>query len=779
MATNTHTSTPSTVYLSAETPNKHKQSSLLADAVSSIIPAAMLAAMLPAISAGCLTQTVLVCAFAASFVAACVFGAASCYAKDLRPVRYAAFVVSLASVLLILAVPSIREGLFALYNGVVYRFDDVYRTYFHLASSGELVTGSVLFGICFGTLSGTLSWAVTRMRTSSITLLAVVILCGGCLKLSSGMGILGTALGLCAWLSQCRLTQLRGSSYPLYYTGSSIVFNVLICTLLFGGMAMAYSPIPSITTFYTNFEKGVDQLRYGSDTLPEGDLSQAPAMNDGEENRLSLTVDGQISDNLLLQGFTGATFENGSWKPISHTAYEGEWKGIMAWLSKQGFTPAEQRSEYARESEAAGKEQPETATVDVDSQNANSRYLYTPYTMSALIGAGSMDQDGSPLSGFVGTRNYRFTMDDVAPANVFADASWLASSDSPYAQAESVYTTFVRNNYLEVSENEKEAVNQLIFNEDTWDSSAASSEYAVISRVRTMLDTLASYSETPSTPASGESFTEWFLQDARQGNSAYFATVATLAFRTEGIPARYVEGYRADAESLAAANQGDGTLALSSHDAHAWVEIYLNGIGWTPVEVTPGFYSQNLEADKVIDVNEARSNGSGDIMQSESVMGDMDQQDSTDEPAPEEIVAQVATDIATVALCLLIVVLGVVAQRRLRITHRNNQMNSEVQGISVPALFRYLTLVMEETAIEFDHTRPLDCLDSLQQAFPDIDPDEFKRVVNLHQAYAFGGHELKPNEMRTLRRFTKRLHDSLPQPQTMFQRIKRKYLKAL
>lgn len=405
--------------------------------------------------------------------------------------------------------------------------------------------------------------------------------------------------------------------------------------------------------------------------------------------------------------------------------------------------------------------------------------MYTPYTMSSLDGAGSMDQDGSPLSGFIGTRNYRFTMEDVAPANVFADASWLASSDSPYAQAESVYTTFVRNNYLEVSENEKEAVNQLIFNEDTWDPSAASSEYAIISRVRTMLDTLASYSETPSTPASGESFTEWFLQDARQGNSAYFATAAALAFRTEGIPARYVEGYRADADSLTNANQGDGTLSLSSHDAHAWVEVYLNGIGWTPVEVTPGFYSQNLEADKVIGVNEARSNGSGDIMQSESVMGDMDQQDSTEDPTPTEIAVQVATDIATVVLCLLIVVLGVVAQRRLRIMHRSNQMNSDVQAISVPALYRYLTLIMEESAIGFDHTRPLDCMDSLQQAFPDIDPDEFKRVVNLHQAYAFGGHELKPNEMRTLRRFTERLHDSLPLPQTMFQRIKRMYLKAL
>ena len=618
------------------------------------------------------------------------------------------------------------------------------------------------------------------MRTPSFTLLAVIILCGGCLKFGCGMGLLGSALGLCAWLSQCRLTQLRGSSYPLYYVGSSLVFNVMVCALFFVGISLAYSPAASVTTFYSNFEKGIDQLRYGSDTLPEGNLAHAAKMNVGEEDRLSLTVDGQISDDLLLQGFTGATFENGTWKPISHTAYEGEWKGIMAWLGKQGFVPAEQRSEYDSESEATGKDEAETATVTVDSRNANSRYLYTPYTMSSLDGAGSLEQDGAPLSGFIGTRNYRFTMDDVAPANVFADASWLASSDSVYAQAESVYTTFVRNNYLSVGDDEKQAAEQLIFNESTWDASAASSEYAVISRVRTMLDTLASYSETPASPTnSDESFTEWFLSDARQGNSAYFATAATLAFRAEGIPARYVEGYRADADSLAAANRGNGALTLDTHDAHAWVEVYLNGIGWTPVEVTPGFYSQNVEADKVIDVNEARSNGSGDIMQSESVMGDMDQQEAGEDPTPEQIAVKAATDVATIVLCLLIVALGTLAQRKLRITHRDNQTNSEVQGISVPALYRLLSLVMEEGNIGFDHTRPLDCLGSFQKAFPSISPDEFIRVINLHQAYAFGGHNLKPNEMRTLRRFTSRMQASLPEPKTIPERFKRTYLKAL
>lgn len=31
-------------------------------------------------------------------------------------------------------------------------------------------------------------------------------------------------------------------------------------------------------------------------------------------------------------------------------------------------------------------------------------------------------------------------------------------------------------------------------------------------------------------------------------------------------------------------------VPLTGEDAHAWVEIYLDGMGWVPVDVTPGFY---------------------------------------------------------------------------------------------------------------------------------------------------------------------------------------------
>ena len=200
-------------------------------------------------------------------------------------------------------------------------------------------------------------------------------------------------------------------------------------------------------------------------------------------------------------------------------------------------------------------------------------------------------------------------------------------------------------------------------------------------------------------------------------------------------------------------------------------------MGWTPVEVTPGFYSQNLEADQVIDVDEARSNGSGQIMQSESVIGQMD--DEEPPQTPSEIALRFAVNTVLLIIAVLIAIGVLLLQRRVRIAHRNRQISKDDQAVSVPALFRYLALVLSEGIAHYDQTRPLDCLNEFEHAFPGIDAEEYRRAVTIHQAYAFGGHKLKPNEMRTLRRFAERAHACLPATQSATQRIKRYFIKAL
>ena len=79
-----------------------------------------------------------------------------------------------------------------------------------------------------------------------------------------------------------------------------------------------------------------------------------------------------------------------------------------------------------------------------------------------------------------------------------------------------------------------------------------------------------------------EGFLDYFLLENKKGYCSYFATAFVLLARAEGIPARYVEGFSIPIDS-------DKTVTVYSHMAHAWPEVYLEGVGWIPFEPTPGY----------------------------------------------------------------------------------------------------------------------------------------------------------------------------------------------
>ncbi|MCX6560345.1 MAG: transglutaminaseTgpA domain-containing protein [Candidatus Aminicenantes bacterium] len=73
-----------------------------------------------------------------------------------------------------------------------------------------------------------------------------------------------------------------------------------------------------------------------------------------------------------------------------------------------------------------------------------------------------------------------------------------------------------------------------------------------------------------------------FLWTTRAGNCEYFASAMTLLLRRLGIPSRLVVGFLA-----AEWNEFGGFFDVRQSDAHAWVEAYLPGRGWTTFDPTP------------------------------------------------------------------------------------------------------------------------------------------------------------------------------------------------
>lgn len=167
----------------------------------------------------------------------------------------------------------------------------------------------------------------------------------------------------------------------------------------------------------------------------------------------------------------------------------------------------------------------------------------------------------------------------------------FAGIDPAYEGYEAQYCEFVKEQYLEIDPDMKEYMLGL-----------AEEQYFVTnaldlpSKVADYVKGLGVYSvHYDPNLDDEEDVVKAFIEKYQAGTCKHFATVGTLMFRALGIPARYVVGYLTETVS------GEW-VQLTNLDAHAWVEIYVDGFGWKTVEVTPQRESVDISI-KPIDVN--------------------------------------------------------------------------------------------------------------------------------------------------------------------------------
>ncbi|KAA1428988.1 DUF3488 and transglutaminase-like domain-containing protein [Nocardioides antri] len=78
-----------------------------------------------------------------------------------------------------------------------------------------------------------------------------------------------------------------------------------------------------------------------------------------------------------------------------------------------------------------------------------------------------------------------------------------------------------------------------------------------------------------------ETFLSDTAEDGRRGYCEQFASAMAVMARMLGIPARVAVGF------LEPTDLGNGEWEYSSHDLHAWPELYFEGAGWARFEPTP------------------------------------------------------------------------------------------------------------------------------------------------------------------------------------------------
>lgn len=102
---------------------------------------------------------------------------------------------------------------------------------------------------------------------------------------------------------------------------------------------------------------------------------------------------------------------------------------------------------------------------------------------------------------------------------------------------------------------------------------------AIVERAMRMIR--AEFGYTLSTPLPGRHSADEFLFDWKQGFCEHFSSAFAVMLRAAGLPARVVTGYQGGT-----INRFDGTLVVRQSDAHAWVEVWLDGRGWVRVDPT-------------------------------------------------------------------------------------------------------------------------------------------------------------------------------------------------
>jgi len=84
-----------------------------------------------------------------------------------------------------------------------------------------------------------------------------------------------------------------------------------------------------------------------------------------------------------------------------------------------------------------------------------------------------------------------------------------------------------------------------------------------------------------------------FLLEDKKGHCEYFASSLAIMLRSIGIPARLVTGFSATAE-----NPLSGYYEMRVLDGHAWVEAWVDELGWAVFEPTP-FYSPPIPNEEI------------------------------------------------------------------------------------------------------------------------------------------------------------------------------------
>jgi len=287
------------------------------------------------------------------------------------------------------------------------------------------------------------------------------------------------------------------------------------------------------------------------------------------------------------------------------------------------------------------------------------------------------------------------------------------------------YERFVHRTYTQLPDDIRPDLQAIVSGIDGADASDTKTAARAIAKYVSKSKTYSL--DTPRAPE-GEDFALWFLRESDTGYCVHFTTATVLLLRAAGIPARYVTGYYF---KTTAGQWAD----VTEDDAHAWVEYYIDGMGWQIMDATPAEVLNTQTQDQP-QQEQPQSPSTGeektntqDTNQPETAAPEPSQSDPEPQTeAPEKTTGAAALHVVWIVLFAL---LALCVWQLLLLSLRKAAMQTGSNNKRAVAYWRHI-----EFLCKLDKSEP---------------PDELR---NLALKARFSQHKLDGSELELLRSFS-------------------------
>lgn len=611
-----------------------------------------------------------------------------------------------------------------------------------------------------------------------------------------------------------------------------VMMIVIVMTLLTGLLTSSTQFIENIgkPDFVSNIKESVtntyDNIRYGKgdiDSLPEGDLAKLGRLQLIEEEALEVVM--TEPESYYLRGFVGAQYSGSEWLELDYTHMYDSYN-LFYWLEREEFIPLQQLS-IVNELGSPNEEYPKNDIV-INNIGASSKYIFLPYELNSNVA--SQDefnyfQEYHMLSDkFSGHRNYSYS----ASYNLvkyyprITNRLYESRDDedvTQYSELESHYNQFVYEHYTELTEDATSFFDSYI------DQTVFAGEKRVtyedaIELVGEYLEHILSYEEEVEQVPSNKDFVTYVVEDIQAGYAPHYATVATTMFRYLGIPSRYVEGYLITPEMVKDQEQY-ARISVTGEEAHAWTEIYIDEVGWIPLEFTPAYtdvmeptdmseypkgkWSNDEASQSIKDEEETEEDVEDDAnvssieedeeeqeqLNEEDNSGDNDDEGNLDEnddggsgtsgggsitedPEDEQstLWKVILLILLIVILLLLLIYLIYLIKKRLELRKLKQSFYDENINNAIIKLFSYTLLLFQYDGIKERKGSTHKYVKDIRQKYGNEYGNEFKEIINLAQVAAYSDRELLTEEHERVLAYNKAVLNQVKQSRNIFQKVK-------